>query len=228
MENSVSFWDVAGSVLASIGGATVIVGAFAHFLGKVWADRIAKQTMAKYDQALETIRAKNTLVLEEFKRKSETELKVREQFGGISSQVYQEFFKNRVATYIKLLALKNEYISEIHENAFTAETEQWGDVYYSLYIKFRNTLIEEQLYISTELEKVFQKLRLQAAQYTKEADLAEGYALGAGAEQWQANEERSLAHDKLVQHTYELMSAVIRQIDDDVSKLRARIDLDEA
>lgn len=227
MENSVSLWDVIGSVLASIGGATLIVGAFAHFLGKVWADRIAKQTVARYDQELETTKAQNTLALEEFKRKSNTELKDREQFGGISSQVYQDFFKNRVATYIKLLEIKNEYISGMHEDAVTEETERWGDVYYSSYVKFRKILVEKQLYISTELEKVFHDLRLEAAKYIKEADLAEGYAIGAGAEPWEADEQRSPVHDKLAQGTHKLMSNVIRQIDTDVSKLRARIDLDK-
>jgi hypothetical protein len=64
--------------------------------------------------------------------------------------------------------------------------------------------------------------------YKSGLDLAEAYAIGAGAEQWDADEQRSRVHDKLAQITHELMSAVIRQIDSDVSKLRARIDLDRA
>ena len=223
-----SLWDVVGSVLASIGGATLIVGGFAHFLGKVWTDRIAKQTLAKYDQELESTKARNAFALEEFKRKSDAELKDREQFSGISSQVYQDFFKNRVSTYLKLLEIKNEYISEMHEDAVTEETERWGDAYYSSYIKLRKILIENQLYISTELEKVFHDLRLEAAKYTKEADLAEGYAIGAGAEPWEAGEQRSPVNDKLAKETYEFMSNVISRIDIVVSKLRARIDLDRA
>lgn len=226
MENSVSLWDVVGSFLASIGGATVIVGAFAHFLGQVWTDRIAKQTVARYEQELETTKTRNTLVLEEFKRKSEIELKDREQFSGISSEVYQDFFKNRVATYIKLLEIKNEYISKMHEDVGTDEGEFWGDIYYSSYVMFRKVLIENQLYISTELERVFHDLRLNAAKYIKEADLAEGYAIRDGAEPWDADEQRSPIHHKLAQETHERLNEVIRQIDSDVSKLRARIDLD--
>lgn len=227
-ENTVPFWEVVGSVLASLGGATVIVGAFAQFLGKTWADRIARQTMAKYEQELEATKAKNVYALEEFKQKSNAELKDREQFGGISAQVYQDFLKHRVSTYIKLLEAKNKYISAMHEDAVTEETERWGEAYYSSYSEFRKIIIENQLYISTGLEESFHALRIEAAKYIKEADLAEGYALGQGAEPWDADEQRSSANDKLVTKTYELMATVIRQIDNDVSGLRARIDIDKA
>jgi hypothetical protein len=224
----VPFWEVVGSILASLGGATVIVGAFAQFLGKTWADRIARQTMAKYEQELEAVKAKNIFALEEFKQKSNAELKDRDQFGGISAQVYQDFFKNRVSTYIKLLEEKNKYISAMHEDAVTDETEKWGDAYYSSYNKFRKIIIENQLYISTDLEMTFHTLRIEAAKYIKEADLAEGYALGQGAELWDAYEQRSSVNDKLASSTHELMAAVIRQIDNDVSGLRARIDIDRS
>lgn len=124
-------WEIVGTIMASLGGASVIVAAFAHFLGKIWADRIAKQTTAKYNKEIEAIKAKNTMAIEDFKRKSEVELKEREQFSGISKEVYQDFFKNRVLTYLKLLELKNKYISDMHEDIATEETEGWGDAYYS-------------------------------------------------------------------------------------------------
>lgn len=226
MDNSLSLWSVVRSVLESIGGIALVVGALAYFLGAVWADRIAKQTVARYDQDIEAIKARNTLALEEFKRRSDIELRDREQFVQISSLVYQEFFKNRLATYIKLLEIKNEYISGMHEDAVTEETERWADVYYSSYMKFRKILIEKQIYISSQLEQVFYDLRLAAAKYTNEADIVEGYAIGAGVEQRVADEQRSAMHEKLTQNTHTLMTSVIRQIDIDVSKLRSRIDID--
>jgi len=218
--------EVVGTVLASLGGASAIITVFAHFLGKVWADRIAKQTIAKYDQELENVKSNNTRALEEFKRKSESDLKEREHFSGIYIEVYQEFFKQRVATYTKLLELKNHYISEMHEDAITEETESWGDAYYASYKALRKNLIENQLYITTELENKFHKLRMEAAKFTKEADLAEGYAIGSGASSWEADEQRSPVNDKFAKETSSLMSDVLEQIDSDVSKLRSRIDID--
>ncbi len=105
-------------------------------------------------------------------------------------------------------------------------TERQDDAYYISYINLRKIIIEDQLYISNELEKLFQNLRLEAARYTKEADLAEQHALVAGAHPMEADEQRSSAHNKLATNTQALMKAVIEQIDMDVSKLRARIELD--
>lgn len=220
--------EIVASVIGSLGGAVIIVAALVRWLGQVWADRIAKKTVAKFEQELEVTKTQNTLALEEFRRRSEADLKDREQFGGISSKVYQDFFENRISTYLSLLEVKNDYISKIHEDAVTDETEGWGDAYYASYIKLRKVMVERQLYVSNELEKAFHELRLEAASYIKEADLAEGYALGAGAHPMEADEQRSPVHDKLASETQSLMNAVIHQIDTDVSKLRARIELDRA
>ena len=46
----------AAEILASFGGATVILYAFSTFLGKVWADRIAKQTLHAFELQLESLR----------------------------------------------------------------------------------------------------------------------------------------------------------------------------
>jgi len=219
-------FEIVSTLLASLGGASIIITAFAHFLGKVWAGRIAQQTIAKYAQELEIVKSKNTLVLEEFKKKSESELKEREQFTGISLEIYQDFFKNRVSCYIKLLELKNRYISDMHEDIGIEETESWGDAYYSTYKTLRSFLIENQLYISNELEKSFHELRIEAATYTKEADLVEVYALSFGTEPVHAHEQRHSTHDKFAKKTHELMSKVMKQIDSDVKKLRSRIEID--
>lgn len=88
-------------------------------------------------------------------------------------------------------------------------------------------MIENQLYLSNELEKAFSELRMEAAKYTKEADMVEGYALGAGADSREAGEERTPIHDKLATKTSGLMNKVMSQIEIDVSKLRSRIEIDK-
>lgn len=223
--NPEMYSEILLSILTTLGGATVIVIAFAHFLGKVWTDRIAKQTMAKYEKELAILKSQHELVFQEFKQKAEFELKDLEHFGGISKDVYQDFFKNRVATYIKLLEIKNEYISDMSEEFITDETESWGVAYHAIYVKFKKVITEQQLYISNELDKVFHDLRMKACEYIKEADMAEAYAMGVGSTYPEEASEGAL--NKLVNETSGLMKKVIKQIDTDVSKLRARIDLDK-
>lgn len=220
--------EIVATFLASLGGATIIVGALSHFLGKVWADRIAKQTLAKYDQELEVIKSKNNIALESFRKKAEAELKDREHFGGISKDVYEDFFKKRVLTYESLLSWKNDHIRNMHEDFLTEELEIWGDSYYLLYLSLRNILIKNQLYVSNELARCFHEFRLKAAEYTKEGDMAQGYAMGAGASEMEADEERAPINDKFVRETHELMDSVITQLDSDISKLRSRIEIDKA
>lgn len=159
-----NWWDIVGGILGSLGGATAIVTAFAHFLGKIWADKIATATKAKFDQELEALKAKSNATLEEFKRRSDAELKDRENFHGITSELYQDFFKNRVNTYLKLLAVKNEYLAFMHEDFITQEVAGWSEAYYNSYISFRKIIVENQLYISNDLEKKFIKLRLLSRQ----------------------------------------------------------------
>lgn len=220
-------YEIVITVLSSLGGTALIVAGLANHVGKIWADRIAQQTLSKYQRELKELESKHELALAEFKRKADIEFNDRERFGGISKDVYQEFFKSRVATYIKLLELKNKYISDSHEDVQTEENEAWGEVFYFSYVSFRKVLIENQLYISNDLGKAFHKLRMEASKYIKEADLLEMRAIGAGAEPYEASEAMTPIYGKLAQNTYQLMNNLITQLEDDVSKLRSRIDIDK-
>lgn len=220
-------WDIVGAVLGSFGGATVIVTALAHFFGKIWADRIATATKAKFEQELEVLKIKSNITLEEFKRRSDAELKDRDNYYGITSEIYQDFFKNRIKTYLKLLEIKNQYISYLYEDFFTEQDGYWGSMYYDLYRSFRNIIIEDQLYISNDLEKKFVELQIEAAKYTKEGDRAEDYAIFNGIPEHHAIEHRESADNELADNTYKLMKNFISQIEIDVSKLRSRIEIDK-
>nr|PME51353.1 hypothetical protein BCV35_06315 [Vibrio cyclitrophicus] len=220
--------EVASSILASLGGATVIVGGLAQFLGKVWAKRIADQTIGQFKLELEATKAANQYVLDEFKVRSEEKLKDREQFNGISFEVYQGFITNRVQTYSNLLSIVNEYISKMHEDIGVEESESWGDAYYSVYVSLREQTTKNQLYISNELEIVFHEFRLKSAKYVKDADLEEVHALMNGAHPFEASEQKGHVYDKFARETQEEMKKVIATIKSDVSKLRARIEIDKA
>lgn len=217
--------EVVAPLLASLGGASIIVAAFAHFLGNIWTDRISKSTSAKFNSELEALKASNTLALEGFKTKSTLALKERENFAGISQDFYQDFFKQRVETYQKLLNIKNEYIAGMEEEFMTDELENWGSVYHSKYVSLRKIMIENQLYISNELEKLFGDLRTSASEYIKEADLVEMHTFDPTNPPWE-NEHVNAVYDKFAKETSDKMGTVLEQIGSDVSKLRSRIEID--
>lgn len=218
--------EIVGTVLSSLGGATIIVGAFAHFLGKVWTARIAKSTSAKFDSDLEILKSRNTLALEEFRTAASLVLKEKESFAGISKEFYQDFFKKRVETYLKLLDIKNQYITDMEEEFTTEIHEDWGQSYHSTYKALRKLMIEQQLYISNELEKLFSDFRSSASKYIKEVDMAEAFSINEDCPPWE-NDKIIAIYNKFANETHEKMYAVMNQISNDVSLLRSRIEIDK-
>jgi hypothetical protein len=217
--------ELVAPILASLGGASVIIAAFAHFLGKIWTARISETTSARFNAELEALKSNNTIALEEFKTKSSLALKERENFAGISKNFYQEFFKKRVETYQSLLKLKNNYIAGMEEEFLTEELESWGSVYHSTYKSLRKLMIENQLYISNELDKLFVDFRKTASKYIKEADLVEAHTYDPEHPPWE-NKHLNAVYNKFAKETMDQMSMVLEQIASDVSKLRSRIEID--
>lgn len=218
--------EVVGALLASLGGASVIIAAFAHFLGKVWTDRIGKSTSAKFDAELEVIKSSNTLALEEFKAMSSLVLKEKENYAGISLEFYQSFFQERVRVYLQLLDIKNEYISDMEEEFLTEIHEAWGDIYHSTYKSIRKLLIEKQLYISNDLDELFGRFRKSASQYIRDADMVEAFSNGEDEPPWE-NEKLKNIYTNFARETSKDMNAIMEQVGIDVSKLRSRIDIDK-
>ncbi|MDO6422804.1 hypothetical protein [Saccharophagus degradans] len=217
--------EVVAPILASLGGATVIVAAFAHFLGKVWTDRISKSNSARFNSELEALKARNTLALEEFKTKSSLSLKERESFAGISQEFYQQFFAKRIETYQSLLKIKNDYIAGMEEEFLTEELERWGDIYHSTYTSLRKLMIENQFYISNDLDRLFGELRTLASKYIKDADLVEAHYSNSETPPWE-NEHLYAVYNSFAKKTSGEMKQVFEQISFDVSKLRSRVEID--
>jgi len=217
--------EIVGTLLASLGGATVLVGVFTHFLGKVWADRIATTTAAKFHADLERLKATNAASLEQFKARSTLLLREQEHFAGISLDFYQRFFSERVDTYLKLLEIKNQYITEMEEELATEIHQVWGEIYHGTYTSLRKLIVERQIYISNELDGLFREFREKASEYVKEADMAEAFAHAHRAEPPWEDRRRHAVYDKFARETGDHMRGVMDQIGFDVAKLRSRIEL---
>jgi hypothetical protein len=217
--------EIVAPILASLGGATVIIAAFAHYLGKIWTDQIAKSTSARFNNELEQLKASNTLALESFKMRASLSLNERENFAGISQKFYQQFFNKRVETYQSLLKIKNDYITGMGEEFLTDVFEREGAIYYSTYTSLRQLVIENQLYISNELDNSFGVLRLSASEFIKEADLVEANTDDPDHPPYE-NQHLEAVYKKLASKTSTDMSKVFEQITCDVSKLRARVEID--
>jgi len=116
----------AAEFLASLGGATVILFALSNFLGKVWSERIARQTIHKFDVEIQTLRSSSETALEQVRSLNQLTREERQSFHHISQKTYQDFFENRLLTYKEMLALQHEYATELGEDFVVEEVEGWG------------------------------------------------------------------------------------------------------
>jgi hypothetical protein len=219
--------EVAGTILASLGGASLIIWVFAHFLGKVWIHRIIRQTNSKYESSLEELKTKHKIALESFAQESQLLLEKNKSYSEITSPFYRSFFEKRIETYRTLLEIKNRYINQIEEDFAVEMHEVWGETYHSTYQSLRKVCIENQLYISNDLDQAFEKLRKAASVWIKEADMVETmYTEPRGVPPWE-DSNISRVYEKLATETQAEMAEVLRQIAVDVAKIRSRIEVDE-
>jgi len=63
----VDIMAIAGAILASIGGASLIIGVLSSWLGKVWASRIMQKEIADHNKELEKLKSEFLLDTESFK-----------------------------------------------------------------------------------------------------------------------------------------------------------------
>lgn len=218
-------WEVFLATLTSIGGAAIVVGGLAAFLGKVWADRIKQSTLAAFQSELATLSAKQTLALELFKTKASAALAEREAFTGFSAEFYQDFLVKRVAVYRKLLLVENKYRKDM-ASFIRHEFEDWHERYVSVYNELRDLVVINQLYISNAAELTFRDLQREVAPHLAEADRAEAFAVGADVDPEAVIDARRRYEQSAFSETSSLMEAFFEQVRKDVEKVRARIEMD--
>ncbi len=148
-------------------------------------------------------------------------------YTEITNPFYRSFFEKRIETYQILLQMKNRYIKQIEE-AFSVDMHDvWGEIYYSTYQSLREVCIENQLYISNDLDQVFERLRKAASVWIKEADMVESmYAEPRNGPPWE-DAKLMRVYENMATETQGRMTEVLQQIAVDVAKIRSRIEVDE-
>jgi hypothetical protein len=97
---------IAATILASLGGAGVVVIGFSSWLGKIWAERLMNADRAKYSRELEELKAR--LILDNQKSLESIRARNSEQLEGLKAQL----------TYSNQLLLESEqakYNRELEE-----------------------------------------------------------------------------------------------------------------
>jgi hypothetical protein len=88
MDLMTEVFKVAAAILASLGGATVLVFAFSNWLGKIWAERLMARETAEHARELEMLKNKFVQETESYKIKlKKSEFLFEKEFAAASELV---------------------------------------------------------------------------------------------------------------------------------------------
>ena len=97
---------IATAIIASLGGSALLLGAFSHWLGGLWAKRMLQDERAKHEQSLQELKAKNEAALEDLKAQIDT-LKQKE---------LNRYF-DKLAIYKDVIHIVSEMLRELEAMA---------------------------------------------------------------------------------------------------------------
>jgi hypothetical protein len=216
-----SAFEMGTQIITSLGGGAVIAGAIFHFSGKMWADKITRDSIAAHSLELEQLRISNKRELDVLNAIIQEHSSDKGVYYQISSETYQSLFKKRIIAYDRILNIIDKYTTESFENCITDETEKWRSAYYNAYIGIRKVMIENSIVISNDLSKKFDLLRASSAKFIKDAAYIEVFIQPDPSDEEEAVEKiyMQFAHE-----TSSLMNGFIDQVNSDVSKMRDWLD----
>lgn len=206
-----SAMNLFGAVVVSLGGSTAIVFGLSSWIGKIWANRLMEKDKLKYTKEIETL--KNEL---------QTKITQMEHFHQISQETYQKLFTKKIEIYESLINEKIEYLKTTHEDEMFELHDYPEVVYYNFFVKIRNILDKNRMYISNELSNKYDALYYKIAPLLKKLGLDEVYAEMNNTD---STAFKDITYSEMVSKTSEELDALLQQIDDDVRFIRAKVDL---
>lgn len=102
-QTTASAFQLAASILVSLGGGGAIVWAMSSWFGKIWAERILESDRNKYSTEMEVLRADYARALEEHKNQLEKTIRVRQ------AELDKAVFVTRVHFETEFEALKHVF-----------------------------------------------------------------------------------------------------------------------
>ncbi|EOX4459409.1 hypothetical protein [Vibrio diabolicus] len=120
-----NIFEVALAIIGSVGGAGAIIFGLSSFLGKVWANRLMQQEVAKHNEKLEAVKSEL--------KKLESEHVVRftrlhEKQADIIAQLYSKLYEVNLCRDTLTLQLQCRELKESYERQYKTY-EPWEYIY---------------------------------------------------------------------------------------------------
>lgn len=240
-------------ILLPFGGLSAVLIALATFLGNVNTKRIINGDLAKHKLELEAFKSENSLELQALKdnhvkdlelvrlehaRKMDevqsqfkTEFLKYEAYTSISKEKYQELFEKRISVYSELLILKRKIDNSIVENAEILEIHDDDPSHFTNAVKKISKASQENLMlISNELATLSTELHNKSSQVFRNAKVKAFFAGIHSHETDSPTYEAIMDAEnselrKMFSECGEIYESWFKQLEADVSKIRAILDI---
>lgn len=216
---------VTNNLIEVLGGAGVLITGLSTFLGKHWAGKSLEREKGIIAKDLQVQKESHSLYMKEIESRLQLEMVKRDQFHQISKTTFEKIFETKIEIYTNLFNLKidfNKFYKESHD--LEVGVEDPTDHFYSLFMRCREMLESNKLYISPELSNKYDEWHDKALPYLKEANI-EGYHAHGMAyteqENWQNIwEAQAPIFSKMITETFTEMLEIFKQLDSDIALIR--------
>lgn len=124
-------FEVAGSILVSLGGGSVIVLGLSSWLGKVWANRILENEKKAHQLEIENYKSQLAISLEQIKSLNDKALYISKVQYDKEFQIYQDIWEKLHDCIVETLDLCSKVQSSPVDND---EKEKWIQDKYSKFV----------------------------------------------------------------------------------------------
>ena len=240
-------------VLLPFGGISIVLIALATFLGNVNTKRIINGDLAQHKLKFESFKSDNDLKfqsikdvhakeielikleheksMEHLRSEFKTEFLKHETYTSISKEKYQELFEKRIGIYEGFLNLKKEIDDSIVESAEFLHIHDDDPTHFTNSISKINEISQANpMLISNELATLSNELYKKSSQVFSDAKVASFYAEMSSFDGDQSDHERIMDAEyselrKMFTECGDLYEKWFVQLNDDVSKIRAILDI---
>jgi hypothetical protein len=219
---------VTNNIIEVLGGASLLITSLSAYLGKLLAGKSLEREKGFIAKNLQLQKEAHSLEMKNIENKLQLEMVKQDQFHQISKTTFEKIFETKIDIYTNLLTLKiyfNKFYKESHD--LEVGEDDPTDHFYSLFMKCREMLESNKLYISSELSNKYDQWHTKALPYLKQANV-EGYHAHGMAyterENWEnVWEAQAPIFSKMIGESFTEMLGIFEQIDRDIALIRENI-----
>jgi hypothetical protein len=204
------------NILLTFGGAGVTATALSVYLGKLLADRSLLREKSALEAEILSLGNSHDSKMKLLEKDLQLEILRKDHFHQISKTTYQSIFESKIKIYSSLLNFKVEF-NKLYDESHITATQDPTDDFRSLFMRCREMLEFNKLYISKELADKFDRWRKKASPLLKLADIegyhANGMAYTEKDNQYNIWEAQLPIFSQMIHETMPEMEEILEQID---------------